>query len=98
MNITKAESRKRWNELRAMVIEWDPLGLIAMHAPQDEYDCVLPEILHRLQDGIPATQMSKQLFRHRSDHFGASPEALATLKFCRRAVHWYKKHWDGSIV
>lgn len=81
-----------------MVIEWDPLGLICDGAPPDEYDCILPEILHRLQEKVSTEQMSKELITHISDHFGVSPDRETTQEFCRKAVDWYKTYWDGSIM
>lgn len=45
MRLTAAGLKRRFAELRALVNEWDPIGLIEAGAPEDEFDCLVGPIL-----------------------------------------------------
>ncbi len=48
MRLSKEHSRKRWRELRDAVNEWDPVGLIELGAPVDEYECLVGPLMRML--------------------------------------------------
>ena len=94
MRLEKAESRRRWGELTELVNAWDPVGLIAMGAPGDEYDCVVGDVLRALERGESAAGLAGLLATHLPEHFGS---AVANPKpFAEQAVAWYNARWPGS--
>ena len=38
MELSKETSRRRWREFRDAVNDWDPIGLIELGAPKDEFN------------------------------------------------------------
>jgi hypothetical protein len=48
--LSKEKSRRRWAEIRGLLNEWDPIGIIGgPDLPEDEYDC-LARPLSRLME------------------------------------------------
>jgi hypothetical protein len=86
--MNKVESRLRWRELTAMVNEWDPVGLIAAGAPNDEYDCIVGDVLRALERGDSEAALAHYLKEHIGDHFGADPGDPAA--FAIKAAVWYR--------
>jgi len=42
MKLTKRELRQRWSQLRKLMCDWDPIGIMDhADAPWDEYDCLI---------------------------------------------------------
>lgn len=97
MALTKAEFRRRWAELRALVAEWDPLGLLGLGAPADEYDCLINPLMRLLDDGVTAEQVSAFLLREFSGHFGVDfpPDDAERVRFAERARAWLLTHQQG---
>jgi len=84
---TKAESRRRWAELRALVNTWDPIGLIAAGAPEDEYECIVGPLMRMLEERTSQAMMSSFLLREFDEHFEVpigDPSG-----FVRSAADWY---------
>lgn len=94
--LERADSRRRWREMTDLVNEWDPIGLLAMGCPPDEYDCVVGDVLRALERGDGAAQLSDFLAAHLAEHFGAEPRDPGP--FATRAVAWYALRWPGSHV
>jgi hypothetical protein len=84
---TKANLRKRWVELRALVNTWDPIGLIEAGAPEDEYECVVAPLLRMLEERTSEAMMSSFLSREFDEHFGVAVKDPSD--FVRRAAAWY---------
>lgn len=45
-------------ELKALIDQWDPIGLLGMDAAKNEYECLVPEVLSRLHRGSSAADLS----------------------------------------
>jgi hypothetical protein len=74
---------------------WDPIGVFQdedpqMHAPEDEYDCLIPGLYKRLRAGEGEEELLAFLERELVDHFGLSPRPQADRQFARELVGW----WD----
>jgi hypothetical protein len=77
-----------------MVNAWDPIGLIEMGAPPDEYDCVVGDVMRALERKDSPQQMALYLEAHITDHFGSIPRD--PLPFATQAVSWYAARWPES--
>ena len=98
MRLSKEQSRTRWRELRELVNEWDPIGLISMGCPEDEYECLLDLLMRQLEASHKPKLIAQDLFTHISNHFGLSPDKRKTLKFVEKASAWFSEKWlNGSV-
>jgi hypothetical protein len=91
--VNKEQSRQRWRELRDLVNTWDPIGLIAIGAPQDEYECVVAPVLRLLEQGASQEAIVSYLAGECSDHFGAPIAESSAREFAARAKTWYQLRW-----
>jgi hypothetical protein len=94
--LTKQESRDRWRELRGLVNEWDPIGLISAGAPQDEYECVVGPVLRMLETAETPEAISEYLENELAEHFGMP--GIAASEFAIQAHQWYRERWPSSTV
>ena len=92
--MNKEQSRQRWRELRDLVNTWDPIGLIAIGAPQDEYECVVAPVLRLLEQGASQEAIVSYLAGECSDHFGAPIAESSAREFAARAKTWYQLRWQ----
>ncbi len=97
MRLSKEESRKRWRELRDTVNEWDPIGLIAMGAPQDEYECMVGPLMRMLEAGSGPEEIADYLNRHVPEHFGVS-RTMGVEDFAQEIIRWFGTEWKDSTV
>jgi hypothetical protein len=72
MRLTAAALKQRFAELRDLVNEWDPIGLIEAGAPRDEYECLVGPILRRLEAQNPVHEIAGFLDHQMVEHFGVS--------------------------
>ena len=100
MTLTKAQSRKRWAELRALVADWDPLGLLAVGGPGDEYDCLVGPLMRLLENRARGDEISAFLEGEFSGHFGLNvyPDGQERSRFVDQAQMWFSKSWPDSGV
>ena len=84
----KHDLKRQVTELRALVWEWDPVGLAAMGVPEDEYDCVVSPLLGRLHRAGSAEEVASFLEEFLPEHFGLSPGGAK--QFSERAVAWLR--------
>jgi len=95
MQLTNRELRQRWSQLRDLMCEWDPLGVVgSAGAPRDEYDCLLGPLLTHLQALAPeseiASHLRSELVTH---HFGLSPEHYDFQAIANRVKSWFDLGW-----
>jgi len=74
-------------DVRARVWQWDPIGLVDMGAPEDEYDCLIGPVTSSLRRGVTADELTAALDEHVADHFGVT--ASGTQAFARELVAWH---------
>ena len=72
MKLSKETSRRRWREFRDAVNDWDPIGLIELGAPKDEYECLVGPLMRMLENENSRTEIGSYLKQHIPDHFGVS--------------------------
>lgn len=94
MLLTKRELRQRWSQLRELLCEWDPIGIMANpDAPRDEYDCLLGPLLTRLQSSAPESDIATYLRHEITTHFGLSSEHYDFQAVAKRVQAWYDHSW-----
>jgi hypothetical protein len=82
--------RERLDELRLLVNEWDPVGLIDLGAPGDEYDCLLGPVLTALVAGPSVDEIANVLREHLDGHFGVEVARADCRSFAVAAVAWWR--------
>lgn len=97
MRLSKDQSRKRWRELRDAVNDWDPVGLIEIGAPEDEYECLVGPLMRMLEAGCSREEIADYLNQHVPDHFGAS-KIEGAERFAEGKVSWFSESWQGTTV
>ena len=98
MRLDKEGSGRRWIELRTQVNAWDPLGLIGMGAPLDEYDCLLGPVMRMLESGDAPTKIAVYLDHEFVEHFGDAPRDFGSSGFAAQARRWFDERWKGTSV
>lgn len=83
------ESQHRWGELRDLVNAHDPVQLIAMGCPRDEYDCVTGPLMRSLEQGASADAIRAFLLAHFRDHVGLPISDTAATQLTSAAQAWY---------
>jgi hypothetical protein len=97
--LDKQAIRQRGRELRTLLVEWDPIGVMGPDgAPEDEYDCMLWPLMRLLEAGGSATDLSQHLMNELQEHFGQPTEPRDVEPFASRAKAWFDDKWAGSRV
>ena len=96
--LTKDKSRQRWSELRALLNEWDFIGVMDDPSwPRDEYECLIGPLMRRLESRQTVPELARFLEDNLRDHFGM--HRVETLDdFAKRVKTWYETHWSGTVV
>jgi len=96
MRLEKRQLRQRWAELRALINEWDPIGLIEAGAPPDEYECISGPLLRRLEGHADTVAIAEYLSAEFEDLF-CVPISEAQV-FAAKVVSWYEKRWPATTA
>ena len=75
MDSERKSTTRRWykarqRELRAVMWEWDPLGI--MGVADDEYDCLIDPLIGELARGIVEPAALKAVLRRELEYMGGS--------------------------
>jgi hypothetical protein len=95
--LDKAQMRQRGRELRALLNEWDPIG-VGPNGPADEYDCLLWDIMRRLERQVSEADLSSFLADELEQHFGLRADLAGVEGFVSRARSWFEKSWKDSLA
>ena len=94
MALSKEQSRRRWSELRGLVCEWDPFGVMGDPTwPRDEYDCMLGPLLRLLESGASESDIDCYLRTEITEHFGLSPQNYDFASAATRIRSWFLEGW-----
>jgi hypothetical protein len=95
--LSKEQSRKRSGELRDLLCDWDPIGVMDdPEWPRDEYDCMVGSVLRLLEGGASETAIADYLRKEIAEHFGLSPEHYDFAVVAHRVRSWFQSGWAGS--
>ena len=83
--------KHEWVELRALLNEWDPIGVYdpLTDFPPDEYDCMEGPLMSRLRRGESAEEIASYLTTELREHFGLPSVPNQPDDFARRLVTWF---------
>ncbi len=93
--LDKAQLRQRGRELRALLQEWDPIG-VGPDGPRDEYDCLLWPVMRRLEGQLEVGELAAFLDTELREHFGQPGGASDSRAFASRAIGWFEARWKGT--
>jgi hypothetical protein len=97
--LTKSESRKRWSEIRDLLNEWDPIGVMGLSDwPRDEYECLAGPLLRLLEGGARQGDVADYLRNEIEEHFGLDPSHYDFQAVAARLQAWFSERWAGSHV
>ena len=88
--LTKLEMRQRGRELRALLNEWDPIGVSGVGDAVDEYDCILWPLMRMLEASESVEGIAGYLTKELREHFGLDPSDSGVLEFAVRASRWFE--------
>lgn len=77
-------------ELRALLLAWDPIGVRDAPEAQDEYDCLISPLMHKLHDGMAESAIGDWLIHEITDHFGMSANATRERSLATDLVSWWR--------
>src|SRR5213593_1162887 len=97
VGLSKREIRERSSQLNDLLCEWDPIGVMSVGAPRDEYGCLIGPLLTLLQSGGTATDIQSYLRKEIVDHFGLSPEHYDFLAVAKRLRAWFDRGWRDVV-
>jgi hypothetical protein len=81
--------RKLSHGLQDLIDSWDPIGLLQIGAPKDEYECLVGPILSHLERGDDPVELATWLQSYIADHFEvSSPDARA---FAKKVWAWHRE-------
>jgi hypothetical protein len=76
--------------VRALVWEWDPIGVSGIvPRPVDEYDCLIGPLLRSLAQGADRTEIGEFLSHELEDHFGLDPGRFDVVGVAGGIVDWW---------
>jgi hypothetical protein len=84
----KRAAMKHQRQLQDLIDQWDPVGLLRIGAPPDEYDCLAAPMLGRLAKSATASELSEWLTSYCKEHFGVP--ARGPRGFAAKAFKWYR--------
>jgi hypothetical protein len=94
--LTKDKSRQRWSELRALLNNWDFIGVVP-DGRHTEYDCLIGLLMRRLESGQSAEDLAQFLGQQIPDHFGLD-EVRGIAEFSSNAKIWFDTNWLGTAI
>jgi hypothetical protein len=96
MHLDKASARRRWAEARDLLNEWDPIGVISLGFPPDEYECIVGPLLRLTESNATPHDIAAYLEGEASGHFGTT--FSGALEFARKFKGWFDANWAGTAV
>ena len=74
----RREYFENWDSVKAVIDEWDVMGLLCIGAPSDEYDHETEQVLHMMKTENDIDKLSKAIVEIFVDSFGISnPKTLS---------------------
>ena len=85
------QTRGLQRELRSRLLSWDPIGVGENPQAQDEYDCLISPLMHRLHDGASERAISKWLIDELTGHFGMSAQPDRERALAKELRAWWQE-------
>jgi len=68
-------------QLRAILLNWDPIGVADNAHAQDEYDCLISPLMHQMFHGSTACSLAAWIGHERVEHFGLPATRTTTSRW-----------------
>lgn len=81
-------------DVRALLMEWDALGVADEPAAADEYDCLIGPVVGHLRAGADAASLRDWIARERASHFGLGADAGADRALADALLSWWRSRTD----
>jgi hypothetical protein len=94
--LSKARISARGTELRDLINDRDPIGLIRGGAPLDEYECLVGPLMGLLERHASPEEIAAYLAKEFSEHFGSPIAESSALDFAIILCQWYSARWATS--
>jgi len=93
MNAHRERSKEQMSELRELLCDWDPIGVMANPDwPRDEYDCLIGPLLQRLSQGASAVEIADYLRDEITEHFGLNEADYQFASIAERIAFWFRDY------
>jgi hypothetical protein len=86
------EFRREETALRALLKEWDPIP----GSPEDEYDCLVHNLLSHLHRGATREELPKLIDEHSTHHFGTMPSSSEVAVVAAHVWRWWCKNSESG--
>jgi len=83
-------------QLRTRLLAWDPIGVHDAPEAQDEYDCLISPLMHKLHDEVPETAIGDWLMHEITDHFGMSANEERERSLVAGLVSWWRSATESK--
>lgn len=90
----KYRTRQAQRDVRALLLEWDPIGISGVDEAQDEYDCMIGPLLRLLFDRADQSRVLDWIRTERVSHFGLSAASSADAELAAKLLSW----WDTGDI
>jgi len=92
--LSKRELRERSSQLRSLMCEWDPIGVMSEPDwPRDEYDCLVGPLLTLLAQDAAEEDIARYLRKEIDEYFGLPPDIYDFPGVARRLCRWFDHGW-----
>lgn len=94
--LSKRERGERFAQLRRLMCEWDPIGVMGESDwPRDEYDCLVGPLLTLLDSDARKEEIARYLRKEIDEHFGLSADNYDVTAVADRVRRWFDHGWRG---
>lgn len=90
------DGKDQMSEVRALLMQWDAIGVADAPEAADEYDCMIGPLVGHLRNGADAVFLRNWIAHERVDHFGLEPDMGADLALAEALLRWWHGRADGQ--
>jgi hypothetical protein len=79
-------SESKYEAIRAILVEWDPIGVSNMPGAQDEYDAYVPEVAQLISKTASVEEIFSYLWQLETEHIGLVGNEPKTRQIATRLL------------
>lgn len=88
--VDERDGEEQMREVRALLLEWDPIGVADQPEAADEYDCMIGPLVGHARNGDDVVVVLDRIARERIDHFGLDADLIADRALAEALLHWWR--------
>ena len=89
-------TRDSQRQVRAMLMDWDPIGVAGAAEASDEYVCMISPLLHKLFAGDSSEALAAWIDEERREHFGLRADPHSDVALATRLARWWAARTSGA--